>query len=238
VSEIGQGWQRVIRIAGIVWIAWAIVLTVIAGEVIPPVMIVAGVMVLAWLATEWKPNRISFTTFGVLSVLVIVLNAPFLVADLSHPESAIGFNTTTLPVLTALAGILAGLSVWWAALAGKAATRTVLVLAGLFLVGIVVSVIGALGLKSDTAQAGDLDLLAKRADYLPEALTASPGTLGVFVENQDPFRHTFTITELGVDVEIPANTDRRIELDLPAGTYRFHCTVPGHDAMNGTITVG
>ena len=238
MSEIGQGWRRSIRIAGIVWIAWAITLTVVAGEVIPFVVIIAAVMALAWLAAEWKPSRITFTVFGVLSLAILVLNLPYLTADLAHPESAIGFNATTATVLTAVAGTLAGLSVWWAALAGKAATRTGLVLGGLFLVGLVVSVIAALGLKSDTAQAGDLDLLAKRADYLPEALTASPGTVGVFVENQDSFRHTFTITDLGVDVEIPANTDRRIELELPTGTYQFHCTVPGHDAMNGTITVG
>ena len=238
MSEVAQGWRRVIRIAGIVWFAWAVITSLVAGEVIPFVVIMAAVMVVAWLAAEWRPNRITFTVFGVLSLLILLLNIPFVATDLAHPESAIGFNTTAATALAAIAGTLAGLSVWWNALAGKVASRTLLVLGGLFLVGLVVSVIGALGLKSDTAQAGDLDLVAHRADYLPEALTAAPGTVGVFVENQDAFRHTFTITALGVDVEIPASTNRRIELELPAGAYQFHCTVPGHEDMTGTITVG
>lgn len=237
MSHTAPGWRRVARVAGVVWIVWAVALTIFAGEVIVPVAIIAAVLVLAWLATEWKPNKISYTTFGVLSLLVVLLNAPFLVTDISHPESAIGFNTTTLPVLAALAGIGVGLSVWWRGIA-TAGPKTLAVLGAAFLVGLIVSVIAAFGLESDTPHAGDLDIVAKRADYTPESLTASAGTAGIFVENHDPFRHTFTMTELGIDIELPANTNRRVEVSLAPGTYQFHCRVPGHDAMTGVITVG
>ena len=82
MSLIAQGWRRVARIAGIAWVVWAVALTILAGELIPPVVIVAAMMMLAWLATEWKPNRISLTVFGVLSLVVIVLNAPFITGAL------------------------------------------------------------------------------------------------------------------------------------------------------------
>jgi len=238
MSLIAQGWRRVARIAGIAWVAWAVALTILAGELIPPVVIVAAVMMLAWLATEWKPNRISLTVFGVLSLVVIVLNAPFIAGDLAHPESAWGFNTTTLPVLLAAAGILVGLSVWWGALTERASARALVVLGGVFVAGLALSVVAAMGVESDTAQAGDLGIVAKRADYTPEALTASAGTVAIFVENQDSFRHTFAIAALDLEIEVPGNTDRRIEVALHPGTYDFLCTVPGHDSMTGTITVG
>ena len=90
--------------------------------------------------------------------------------------------------------------------------------------------------KGDTSAHPSPALMPSRT--LPDSLTASARAVGVFVENQDPFRHTFTIAGRGVDVEIPAGTDRRIQLDPAPGTYQFHCTVPGHESMTGTITVG
>ncbi|MDP3892525.1 cupredoxin domain-containing protein [Nocardioides sp.] len=68
-------------------------------------------------------------------------------------------------------------------------------------------------------------------------MTASSGTVGTLVENRDPVRHTFTIEQLGIDVELPAGTNRRVEFTALAGTYAFHCTVPGHESMTGMIVV-
>ena len=46
--------------------------------------------------------------------------------------------------------------------------------------------------------------------------------------------------EKGQDIkqELPGGTSRRIEVNLPAGTYRFFCDVPGHESiMEGVLTV-
>jgi len=61
--------------------------------------------------------------------------------------------------------------------------------------------------------------------------------VGTLVENRDPVRHTFTIEQLGIDVELPAGTNRRVEFTALAGTYAFHCTVPGHESMTGMVVV-
>ncbi len=50
-------------------------------------------------------------------------------------------------------------------------------------------------------------------------------------------RHTFTIDELDVAVELPADTSRRVTFTAPAGDYEFRSTVPDQDDMTGTLTV-
>ncbi|HKJ55959.1 MAG TPA: cupredoxin domain-containing protein, partial [Nitriliruptoraceae bacterium] len=58
------------------------------------------------------------------------------------------------------------------------------------------------------------------------------------VDNRDPFHHTFAIEELGIEVDLPANTARDVPLDgASPGVYTFVCTVVGHETMTGTIEV-
>lgn len=58
------------------------------------------------------------------------------------------------------------------------------------------------------------------------------------MDNRDPIRHTFAIEALNIEVELPANTARRVDVSAAPGTYEFKCTVPGHENMKGTLTLG
>jgi plastocyanin len=231
-------WRRVVRGAGILWLVWVAVTGIVSGDGFVFVAVIGGLMALAWLGVEWRPGRASITTFGALSFVFVLVNAPFLVPTLAHPESVVAFDTTLLSLSIAIAGSIAGLAAWWRALGDAAARITLVALGSLLALGMIVGLVAALGLHSDTAREGDLVVVAHRSDYQPEALSAPAGTVAIFVENQDSFRHTFRIDALDLQVEIPATTDRRIEVDLPPGTYVFHCTIPGHEGMTGTITVG
>jgi len=231
-----SGWRLVARIAAYTWLAWAVIITVLSGGLEPFVLIFAGVPLLSWAATLWKPGRTTFTIFGVLGLAVILLNFPAIPGDLSHPESALGFTFTLIPILAALLMITVGISAW-AKLSDRAASVTWMTAGAIFVVGLVVSIVAALGLEDDVAQDGDLRLAAKDTEWSTSSLSGS-GDVAVFVENQDPYRHTFTIEALGIQVELPARTARRIEVDAPPGTYTYHCTVSFHEDMTGTITVG
>jgi len=234
---ITAAWRRVIRAAGVLWVLWVVVAGIVTRDGFVFVAIIGGLMILAWLAVERRPGRASATTFGGLSLAFVLLNLPFLAPTLAHPESAFGFGATAVTVVIALAGALAGVAVWWRAL-GDTAARLTFAAGGLLLVAAVaIGLFAYLGLHSDIQRDGDLVVVAHRSDYQPEVLSTSPGPVAVFVENEDPFRHTFRVDALDLQVEIPAGTDRRIEMDLPPGTYTFHCTVPGHEGMTGTITV-
>ncbi len=57
--------------------------------------------------------------------------------------------------------------------------------------------------------------------------------------NADPMLHDFTIEELGVKVDVPANETETVSFEAKPGTYTFICSIPGHreSGMEGTITV-
>ena len=73
--------------------------------------------------------------------------------------------------------------------------------------------------------------------FEPTNLSAEGENVAVFAENKDPVRHTFSIDELEVDLELPGNKAARIEFTAAPGTYEFYCAVPGHDGMTGELVV-
>ena len=107
-----------------------------------------------------------------------------------------------------------------------------------FVAGTAFSVIVALNTPSDLAAAADIEVTAEKVLFAPDDLTAAAGAIGVWVDNRDGIHHTFTIEELDVDLEIPALKAKRVEFQAPAGSYEVICTVPGHESMTATITVG
>lgn len=233
---IAPGWRLVAKISAFTWIAWAIVLTIAIGALEPFILIFAGIPIAAWAFTLWRPGRVTYTIFGVLGVLSILLNLPFILEDLAHPESAFGFNTTLAPLLASLLMVGVGVAVW-RPLSDRSASRVWMAASAVFVIGLVVSIGFALGLEDDVAVAGDVRLVAEKAEWDPVSVEAAAGTVGFHIENKDPIRHTFTIEALDIDLELPASTDRRIEFVAPAGSYDFICSVPGHENMTGTIVI-
>jgi plastocyanin len=80
---------------------------------------------------------------------------------------------------------------------------------------------------------------AQHTKFDDTTLDATAGRVGVVLNNLDLFWHTFTIRDLGVNLNVPVQAERRIEFDAPAGTYAFVCKIPGHEqaGMEGTLTV-
>jgi plastocyanin len=233
--DIGDGWRRVAAISAATWLVWAIGFSIIIQAIEPFILIFAVVPLAAWGVTVWKPGKASYTTFGALGLITIILNLPFLIGDLSHPESALSFNIGTVALLAAVLQTLVGVRVW-VSLSEHLARRSWQTAAVLFIVGLAISLVATMSLEDDVAQAGDTMVRAHDVQFLPGSFTAAAGT-AVFIENQDPTRHTFTIEALGIDVELPANTARRVEIPAPAGTYEVICAVPGHDNMKATLTI-
>ena len=237
LGALSPAWKRVSAIFAVTMAAWVILITLSTGEIIPPVVIFATVFIIWWGVIRWRPNRITFSILIGLGLAAIGGNLPFLLSDLGHPESAFGFITGMMPLAASLLAIAVGLA-GWGRLSDNAASKIWVGAAVLFLLAATFSVVQALGLEDEAAAAGDITLTAESADWEPATLTAAAGTVAIHVQNQDPIRHTFAIEALDVEVEVPAATDRRVEFTAAAGTYEFICTVPGHEAMIGTIVVG
>jgi plastocyanin len=107
-----------------------------------------------------------------------------------------------------------------------------------FAIGLVVAAFGGFGDPVEL-QPGDVLLKMKAAKFARERITVAGGQVGIVVDNEDLFWHTFTIDELDVDVRVPVSSRRRAVFTAPPGTYEFYCAIPGHRAigMEGTLVV-
>lgn len=73
--------------------------------------------------------------------------------------------------------------------------------------------------------------------------SATAGVLHVIYENRDSQRHTLAFVNadgksVAKDLEVVKSGSKdEADITFVAGTYKVICTVPGHQAMKGTLTV-
>lgn len=228
-------WRNV-QAAGTLAISLAL-LSVIAlsQELIPPVL-VFGVLYLVIAVAVWRlsQNRWVSIAGAVLVVLGLAGNAPFLMEDLAHPETWGSFAPAAIMVVGAVTAV--GAAVMAYRNAPPEGTRSFSMgAAGLGVVLVLATVALSLTASSDSAEAGDVPVVSEGAEF-PEAVEVASGAW-LHLENNDLFRHTFVVEGQDVKVEMPGGKDRRVQIDLPPGEYRFLCDVPGHERMEGTLTV-
>jgi hypothetical protein len=214
---------------------WSVALQTLAGTIIPPVAVIGLVFVvfMPLLKSGRGRTALSMAVFGVVAVLG---NAPIIIDELSHPDSAPAFILTLISVTAVAVATLSGV-----ALFRRTSDRLVRPIAvaaiGVVVTGTVASLAMASADESPAALAGDVQVTAQSVTWAPDTIVVAATDSGLFVENLDGVRHTLTIPELGIDLEIPANSARRIDIDAATGTYQIICTVPGHEAMTATLQI-
>jgi plastocyanin len=208
----------------------------VSKGVIPPLLIQAVIAApLAYAVLRWHAKRWVLILAVTLALLGLAGGAPFYSQDLAHPESGWAFVPSALMVLGMLIALVAGVL---AILRRPDALARPLSLSAVALgvLLMVVGVVATLGVEDDARADGDVVVAAKNTEY-PPTVKAAPGDVGLYIENRDLLRHTFVIEEAGVKVELPGSTGRHVTVSLKAGTYEFHCDVPGHESMKGTLKI-
>jgi plastocyanin len=239
VDAVGFGWRRLQTVAAVGTLVSFVVPMLVTLSFEPFLAGMAAPFVIGLLVRLRWP-RVGTVLLGFFSLAVLASGAPFLLDALSHPESIVDFLPLVLFTVSALVGTIAAIPAYResAPPATTSAPARGLAVAGgaVLLAAAIVSVIAFMGVNSEEAQAGDVRLTAEDVEFAPEILTADAGSVAVHVTNQDGTRHTFTIDELGVDLNVPPDTTQRVSFDAPAGTYEFYCR-PHSDVMTGTLTV-
>ena len=234
LTDAAPAWLGLQRAAAVVVVVGAAAIHAIAKTIIPPLIVFSALFVIAAIVSRRRP-RAGSIALGVLGILMLLGNLPYVISDLSHPDSPLPFITNgvlTIAVLVAFAGGLTTV------LRRAGGTRAAVVVALVAVVAFVaVGVGGRLAASSTAAESGDLRVVAKDIEFDPAVVHAPAGQISVHVENEDAIAHTFAIDGLDVDLSLPASTGQRVTFNAPPGTYTIHCTIPGHENMKATLVV-
>ena len=234
-AEGSASWRRLLLVVAAVNIVVALLVQVVlADSVIPPLLAFMLLYAIA-IVVLLRPGRTGPILVGVVSVLFFLGNLPFITSDLAHPSTFLQFSVTLLGTVAAFVGAVA----MFGAVVGRPASAAplALVAAAVVVIGVAASVAASLFVSNQASESGDVTLEAKETKFAPDVARARAGRVGVHVANEDLSRHTFSIDGLNVDLEVPGSKSRRVEFDAGPGTYTFECKVPGHEDMDGVLTV-
>jgi plastocyanin len=228
-----DAWLRLLVWTVAVVAAVDVAFMALATALIPPLIIGAVLTAIGLGLARWRP-RIGASVLGATSVLMLVGSLPFAVEHLAHPSSGVDFVHSVVGIFGRVAAIVMAVMVLRRATDASArrAGAIVVVLLGLTLL---VATVASLASTGEQAQAGDVVTQIDDHAFDERIEVASGDTL--FVDNLEPFRHTFTVEDTTIDVVTPAAQGVRIPVDLEPGSYSVVCAVPGHEAMGGTLVV-
>ncbi|HEX6221022.1 MAG TPA: cupredoxin domain-containing protein [Acidimicrobiia bacterium] len=224
-----SGWVKVARIGSLTIGVWSLALQILAGEIIPPVVIIGVVFTVVAVFLKGDRRRLALVA-ALLALLSVGGNLPMTIDELSHPSSSIAFLLTLLATSAAAVVTVAGLAAFFG---WSLDTRPAVYYswAGVLALGVVVSVAAASGVESIAPSAGDVEVVASGVEFDPERIVVSAGETGFWLDNRDGIRHTFTIEELDLEIDTPGLSAQRADFDLAAGEYTVICSVPGHENM-------
>ena len=233
----GLGWRELL-----IWLAIGLSVTFIAGmvmigELFPPIVVFAALVLIgAFLAR--RGGRAGPIMLVIISVAVIALNAPFIIEAVEVPASTADFLLATASTALALGVLIASIGTLRSKGASSRAPRALAMGISVALVALVgVAVVARVTYDQPVAASGDVTLVTENSEFAPEAISAASGEVTVFVENADNTLHTFTIEELGVDLQIPGKSTARVSFDAGAGAYEFVCKPHKDFGMTGTLDV-
>ncbi|HEX6256527.1 MAG TPA: cupredoxin domain-containing protein [Euzebyales bacterium] len=234
------GWLSLLVAAGWATIASFVIAMIIAGS-IEAFFLAMAVPIVVGLLVVWRWRRAGIVVLGVVLLAELLSSAPFLADALAHPETPGDFLPLTLFAVATLVGGVAAVPAFREARnPGRPTTRSAMLVAVAAVVILVaataVSIIAAGRVDSVTAQPGDIELTTADFRFDAPSVTAGAGTVAVTVTNDDATRHTFTVDELGVDLNVPPGTTQRVTFPADPGTYRFYC-IPHAPDMAGELTV-
>lgn len=236
----GFGWRglQVLAAAGVLGSLLASMAIALSLE--PFLLSMAAPFVIGLLLMLRWP-RVGAVWLGVASVGLLLFSAPFLADALAHPESLADFIPLVVFTVSLLVGTVATIPSFRQARGPDAASglpRAIAVGAGALIVAAsLVALVAFVQTESVSAQAGDVRVEIEDFRFRPAAFHAETGTISVHVTNRDTTRHTFTIDELGVDLNLPPNSSQRVSFAAAgSGTYRFYCR-PHAPGMEGQLVV-
>jgi len=224
-------WVRVAAWSAGVVVFIDVVFLALIQVIAHPLTVFAAITLAGVALLRWRP-RLGMWLLVIVS-LVALTDVGSLLTHLAFPTSGIDFVHAFVGLFGRLLVVAAGIAAW-RRLGEAAARRTGTVAVGLL--GAAVLLATGTSLLSSGQEPAERDTVTVIAEgAFEDALVASGGTL--YVDNQDLFRHTYTVVGTDIDVHLDARQGERIDIDLDPGVYEVICVIPHHDFMDATLTV-
>lgn len=218
-------------------VATALLLSLVFNERIIDrvVLLAASYTVVGGLVIRARDYSGYSITGAAAAIAGIGVQAAYLASDLSHPESWGSFIPAALVVMGVIASTIAAASGLLASPSSRAPAMVFAVLVTCCAI-LAVSIVATMLTGSDALRAGERYVLASGWQFT-KTLAFPASTTELAITNDDMVRHTFVIEGTDIALELPATKTRHVELDLAPGEYRYFCDVPGHEGMEGLLTV-
>lgn len=230
-----ERWLRVTRLASALILVWAVTLNLIAGELIPEVLVIGLVFGALSVFLIHGRRRLGLVT-AILAVVALTGNLAQTIDELSHPSSAPAFMLTLLVTVAALVAVISGAAAFWRLDPGS--IRPIAYgSAAVFGLGVLVALSAAASIESVEPLDSDVQVVARGVEFDQSRIVVSTGQTGFWLDNQDGIRHTLSIRETGHELDVAALSSDRADFDLAPGTYEVFCAVPGHENMHIDLVV-
>lgn len=180
-----------------------------------------------------RSRRTPVRALGLVVALLVGMMLFWTAFGLASPDSFFDFVPGLLVIPGALTAIVAGIAAIRAQRRGDVVRRAgggerKVMAVGAGLIGLLAVASAALTLTGrDTVDAADADVTIAMSDFEFETDSAQvvmePGDV-VLVRNDDPFLHTFTIEELGIDVVLGPGSEELVTIpEDGSGEYVLYC---------------
>ena len=238
-------WATLMRVGAMAIVLSIITLELVVIQEIVPPLVGVGVLLIVGLVVMSRAWRTGVIMVGILGLVYAVFMAPFVPESFAFPASTTDFVINLVSIAACLLIMVGAVAIFRAGTIdarSDTARKFGTAILAVVVLGTAFSVTARLTREDPLGRPFDVTVTAEDTEFSPREIDAA-GTLGrplsFFIENEDLTAHTFTIDELDVDESIPGGGSARVELsEIPSGTYRYYCTVTGHEDMEGTLTVG
>jgi plastocyanin len=195
----------------------------------------------------WRYDRLWARIVGLVATLGVTLLAFWLAFGVFQPFSPIEFIAglafflgVVLALYGGIATIVAGSRGTTGPTRAEGWIRTGVVV--VMSVASVISIVGFFATRTTVSAAeaaGATPLSMSKVEFVPPDSTVSAGG-SLFVSNDDPFAHDFTLDDLDLYVYVGPGSETIVDLAGAApGTYTYYCSLhsDGTTGMVGTITI-
>ncbi len=226
------------------------------GALVPAFATITAIVAGMGLVTLWSRAR-RHPWFWLVSAMpalfILLMNATYLAYDITRPTITEMFLRSMLVLAGGLVIIAGAVTAFFEVRRGRPSwTRTGR--AGWVSMALTGALVGAAttSLLAGSASAGGAGvaeaptvsgvLTVEKNAFVETSLDMNDGeVLGLFIDNKDPFPHSFDIDSLDIHVQLPPSSTTAVAIKPTGpGEIEFYCSVPGHVAagMVGTLSVG